>query len=110
MHDIDLAIGEVGGVQHHEQLHQFRRLQVGKAQRQPAPRAIDIAPDAGNQHDHQQQAADQEQHGRVFLPGFHPHLERQPPGDHTDGNEDRLADQVVGRLMVSEAAGFCNRD
>ncbi len=54
----ELAHRVVGGVEHGEELHQLGGLKVDRPERQPAPRAVDLAADARNQHDHQQDDAE----------------------------------------------------
>jgi hypothetical protein len=52
VHERGLAHRVVGGVEHHEELHQLRGLEGREAERDPAARAVHLAPDAGNeQHD-----------------------------------------------------------
>jgi hypothetical protein len=77
---LHLAHRVVGGVEHGKQLHQFRRLQVGDAERQPAAGAIDVAADTGNQHQREQHDAGHEQPRRVALPGDQRHLEGDGSG------------------------------
>ena len=110
MHDIDLAHRVVGRVEHGEQLHQFGRLQVGKAERYPAAGTIDVAADAGNEDQRQQHDAGHEQVRRVALPELERHLEGDGSGDQADAQENTLADQVVGRLMTGRTAALGNGD
>ncbi len=109
-HGVELAHRVVGGVEHGEQLHQLGRLQVDRPQRQPALRAIDRPADMRNQHQHQQHDTAQEQPGRQLLPEAHRHLEGNHAGDQADGQEHRVADQEVGRLVAGELAAFGRGD
>ena len=60
VHQCGLAHRVIGGVEHREHLHQLRRLQIDDHQRQPAPRAVHFASDAGHQHQRQQHQTDNE--------------------------------------------------
>ena len=105
-----LAHRVVGSVEDREELHQLGRLQVGEAERQPALRAIDFAPDPGDQHQREEDDADQEQPGRDLLPGLQGHLEGGEGGEQAEAEEDRVADEEIGRLLCGEASGFGDRD
>ncbi len=56
-------------VEHHDQLHEFRRLQVDDDQRQPAPAAVDRLADPGDKHRDEQHRADENSYGASALPG-----------------------------------------
>ncbi len=102
VHHCCLAHGVVGGIQDGEQLHQFRRLQVGDAQRNPALRAIDTSADPRHQHQDQQQHAQQEQGQGEALPHCHRHLEHHPRRDAADGKRGCMAHQKVMRPIPGE--------
>ncbi len=110
VHDVDLAHGVVGGVEHCEQFHQFGRLQVDKAERQPAAGAIHVLADTGNQDDGQQDHANHEQQRRITLPQAERHLEGHRGGAEADSQKNCVARQVVGRLEAGGAPRLGNRD
>jgi hypothetical protein len=104
VHVRHLAHRVVGGVEHGEQFHQLRRLQVGEAERQPAARAIDVAADTGNQH--QRSAARRRPRtatARSCCQADSGTWKATAGGDQADAQEDAMAHQVIGRLMAGEA-------
>jgi len=56
-------------------------LRAREAKRQPAPRAVDLAPQPRDEEQREQPHAEQEQPGRGLLPGVHRHLEREHSAD-----------------------------
>ena len=85
-------------VQHDRELHELGRLEVDDDKRDPAPRAVDALADAGNEHQHQQHGADDEEPRREPLPDLHRHLERDDvAATSADADEQRVADEEVPR-------------
>ena len=110
LHVVLLAHRVVGHVEHDEQLHQLRGLQVEDVQRQPAPRPVDELADAGDEHQHQQREPHHEQRRSPLLPDPHRHAERhrgQPPAER---DREHVADQEVRRLVIGEARRVGQRD
>ena len=110
VHVRHLAHRIVGGIKHDEQLHQFRRLQIGKAERQPAARAIDVAPDPRNQHQRQQDDATDKQPGRELLPVRHRHLEGCRGRHQTNGQKDAMTYQEIRRIVAGKTPALGNGD
>ena len=108
MHVRHLAHRIVGGVQHGEQLHQFGRLQIRHAERQPATRAIDVTSNARNQYQRQQYETGDEEPGRHLLPGRERHLEGEPSGHQPDGQEYAVADEIIGRMVSGKTPSLSN--
>src|SRR3546814_16279029 len=78
-----------GEVDHHEDLGDFRRLDVEEAEANPAHRAVDLATDARQQH-HHQKAKGAEQH--------HPAQALQGGARHKHGETARhQADQQINK-------------
>ena len=94
-----LAHGVVGGVDHRRQLHHFRRLEIQHDQVDPAPRTVHHPADAGNQHQHQQKAGEQEKLARVLLPPRHRDHEGQCRRRQPDHHEHHVAHQVEVRAV-----------
>ena len=110
VHVRHLAHRVIGGIKHDEQLHQLRRLQVGKAEGQPTARAIDVAPDARHQHQSQQDDPADKQPGRELLPGHHRHLEGRRGRHQPDGQKNAMTYQEVGRIVPGKTPALGNGD
>ncbi len=74
-----LAHRVVRGVEHHEELHELGGLHGDELQREPAPAAVHLAPDARHEHQREEADAEQEEVRRRLLPDPQRHLERQHP-------------------------------
>jgi len=96
VHQRRLARGVIGGIEHRSKLHEFRGLQVGYAEEEPALRAVHLAAHARDQHQHQQDDAEQEQPWREALPDAHRHLEGGQRGDEAQREKDRVPHQKIG--------------
>ena len=59
-----LAGEQVGAPQQHADLRELRRLQLQRAEVDPAPRAVDLDADAGHQHGQQRDEAEHRAPGR----------------------------------------------
>ena len=65
----------------HRELHDFRRLHVRDAERNPAARAVHALAEVRNQHDHEQHQRGQEELRRVLVPRRDRNLERDDRAD-----------------------------
>jgi len=64
----------------------------------------------GDQHDHQQQQADEEEVGRRLLPYPHRHPECRHAGADAHHYENTLPQQIVLTIVMGVACRFRNRD
>ncbi len=110
VHQRRLAHRVIGGVQRHEQFHQFRRLQIEHAQREPALAAVDLLADTGDQDHQQQQDTEHKKVGCGLLPYARRELEAYEAGHYADENEHALADEEVRRLVAGVSARLGNGD
>ncbi len=110
MHERELAHGVVGGVKDDEQLHEFGGLQVRKTEREPAPRAVDLASQSRNEQQDEKRDAEHEQPRRRPLPQPHGHLEHEHAGHHARGEEQRMPLEEVPGLPFGELARLGQRD
>ena len=109
-HVVKLARSVVRGIQHGEQFHQFRWLQIHGTEADPALGAIDRAADKGHQHQEQQHEAGEEQPGRSLLPHAQRNLEGHHARDEADDEEHRVAIEEVRRLVAGKAAALGHRN
>ena len=90
------AHGVIGREQHAEQFHQFRRLQIEQAHRNPAPRAVDAFADEGHEHQNQQDEGEPEQHRRQLLPALARNLESDHRTDEGHADRHHMAREEIG--------------
>ena len=106
-----LAHRVVRGVEHREQLHDFRRLQIEARERNPATAAVDVLSDSWNQHQHEQHDANEEQPRREALPKAKRHLDNGRRKCDPEDDEDAVSRKEVRAAITGEARRFggCDR-
>ncbi len=98
-------------VEHRGELHEFGRLDVDDDERKPALRAVDRLADAGDQHEHEQRGAGDEEPRRAALPDPDRHLEREECCEEPDRQERRVPREEIPRAIsgVGGRLGGCDR-
>ena len=102
MHPVLLSHRVIGRVQHREELHDFRRLQVQWSKRQPAPRTVDHLAQTRDQDGHEHHQTQNEHEGCPVLPLLHRYGEHQKACDTPQYEGKEVTGQVVGRAEIGE--------
>ena len=110
MEERRFAHGVTRGIEHDEQFHEFRWLQIDDEQRQPASAAVDRLADAWNEHRNQQRSAGNEQIRREPLPKLHGNLERHKCACQASSHEHGMPRQEIPRAIPGMRGSFGHSD
>jgi hypothetical protein len=110
VHERGLAHRVVRRIEHDEELHQLRGLEPGDAERNPAPSAVHLAADAGDQHDHEERGAQHEEPRRRALPQPYRHAEERDSERDAHRHVNGMASEEIAGAKTGEALGFRHRD
>src|SRR5690606_29077356 len=105
--DLVPAVHQIAGQEHHgKQLGQFGRLHVHRADRDPAPAAVDLPADARDQHQDQQGKTEEQQREAELLPQPQRDSQGAEQRDDADHHIHQLALHVIQRAAQLTGGHF----
>ena len=110
VHESGLAHGVVGRVEDDEELHELRGLEARHTQRDPAPAAVHLAPEARDEHRDEERRAEEKEPRRGALPQPHGNAEERRGAGEARGDIDHMARKEIGRTKRREPLRFRHRD